>query len=148
MLSPTCLLLLPDDKLHHSRDLLQLKLLKLLNRLLKPALLSLQVRQPLALNLLERVADLGLVVWVIKDLALLVDTLLRLLELLVRLRDLVVDVDAAGDAEVHDGCCGDGEGDAAGRAGVGGTEDLDGGYTLAAEGLDGLGLGGDGGFGG
>jgi hypothetical protein len=71
-----------------------------------------------------------------------------LLELLVRLRDLVVDVDATGDTDVDDGCGGDGEGDAAGGAGVRGAEDLDGGYTLAAEGLDGLGLGGDGGLGG
>lgn len=109
---------------------------------------SLQVRQPLALDLLKRLADLGLVVGVIQDLTLLVDALVRLLELLVRLRDLVVDVDAASDAEVHNGCCGDGEGDAASWAGVGGTEDLDGGHTLAAEGLDGLGLGCDGGLGG
>ena len=78
----------------------------------------------------------------------LLDTLVCLLEFLVRLRDLVVDVDATGDADVDDGCCGDGEGDAASGAGVRCTEDLDGGYTLAAEGLDGLGLGGDGGLGG
>lgn len=105
--------------------LLQLQLLKLLNRLLKTLLLTLQILQLRLLLFLQLLGDLSLVVRIIKNLRLLLDTRASLLKLLVSLCDLVVDVDAAGDAKVDDGGGGDWEGDAAGGAGLAGWEDGD-----------------------
>lgn len=115
----------------------------MLNRLLKPSLLRLQVGKTLFLTLLQLSSDFGLVVWIVEDLALLLDTSTGLLELLVSLGDLVIDVDTAGDTEVDDGLGGDWEGDTAGWAGLRGWEDLDLGDALA-KGFDGWGLLGDG----
>lgn len=120
-------------------SLLQLQLLKLLNRLLKPLLLTLQILKLSLLLLLQLLRDLGLVVRIIKNLLLLLHTSASLLKLLVSLCNLVVDVDAAGDAEVDDGGGGDWEGDAARWTGLAGWEDGDAGDALA-EGFDGWGL--------
>lgn len=119
--------------------LLQLQLLKLLNRLLKALLLTLKVLQLRLLLLLQLLRDLSLVVRIIKDLPLLLNTSASLLELLVSLCNLIVDVDTTGDTEVDDRGGRDWEGDAARWTVLGGWEDGDAGDTLA-EGFDGWGL--------
>ena len=123
--------------------LLQLQLLKLLNRLLKALLLTLKVLQLRLLLLLQLLRDLSFVVRIIEDLPLLLNTSASLLQLLVSLCNLIVDVDTAGDAEVDDRGGRDWEGDAARWTGLGGWEDGDAGDALA-EGFDGWGLLGDG----
>lgn len=124
----------------HFIYLFQLQRLKLLDGLLESPLLGLEIRQLLLLDLLQLGADLLLVARVGEDLLLALDALVGLVELLARLLDLAVDVDAALDVQEDGGGSGHGEHHASWRPRVGGGEDRNGGDTLAGEGLDGLDL--------
>lgn len=79
-----------------------LQLLKLRNTLLKIAAHKLRRPQLLPLRLFDSLADLRLPT-LVHDLALLLDRLVCLLELVLRFRDFLVDVSSALDVKVH-GC--------------------------------------------
>jgi hypothetical protein len=117
---------------HH---LLQLQSLKLPNSLLKRIPLNLQIPQLILLHSLQLLADLLLIPLIPQYLLLLLNALLRCTELLLRLGDLGVDVDAVFDVEKDGGGGRDGEDYAAsGTLGAGG-EDCDARDGLAGEGF-------------
>lgn len=126
-----------NSKRGKSLHLLQLELLKLLDRSLETSDLRLEVNELLLINLLDGLGDLLLVDGVLEHLALLFNVGAGLVELLLGLLNLGVEVDATLDVEVDRGGRRNGEGDAAGRAGGVGTKNVNASDTLAAERLDG-----------
>ncbi|GKT55061.1 LOW QUALITY PROTEIN: uncharacterized protein ColTof3_02400 [Colletotrichum tofieldiae] len=117
--------------------LLELELLELLNSALETPGLRLEVDQFLLVLLLDGLGDLLLVDGVVEHLVLLVNVGASLVELLLRLLDFGVEVDAALDMQVDGSRGGHREGDTAGGTSGIGTDDIDAGDALAAKGLDG-----------
>lgn len=128
--------------------LLQLQLLKLLDRLLETLELLLGGRQLLLVRLTNSIRDLLAISRVHEDLLLLLDVGAGLVELLLGLGDLGLNVNTTLDVKEYSSLGRDRIGDTASRAGSVRGKDLDALDALATEGLDGSNLLLDGGQGG